>query len=357
MPTYNYHCEACGHQFEQFQSITAKTLKKCPRCGKLKLNRTIGLAHSESYEKIAENYAPASASNSKTKDMRVPAKEEIAQLPLGAQVAFAARCARRVQPLFTFFWPGAPKKHVDALEKAILFAERFDSAAAAKANAAAKTFRNAVAAEASDAVKTFCRAVAPIIAASNAAGEATEAVRSASISEIARAVVYAVASSSRCAADIATTLHPSIPSTITAIKYTTAIPVAAKKISSQYNKWERLFIQEIRQDYDKLIKAVKKEKWAINKSVEPEFFGSMWPDGKPEGWPETKQISAKTLRPGVLFFEQPAMEFYIKPGKASKETILEVFNALSEYHRAMGGLGLEFTFDGQYVYAREGVNV
>jgi len=42
MPTYEYECEQCGHAFEEFQSITAKALKKCPKCGKPKLHRLIG---------------------------------------------------------------------------------------------------------------------------------------------------------------------------------------------------------------------------------------------------------------------------------------------------------------------------
>jgi len=42
MPTYEYACENCSHQFEQFQSITARPIKKCPECGKLKLQRLIG---------------------------------------------------------------------------------------------------------------------------------------------------------------------------------------------------------------------------------------------------------------------------------------------------------------------------
>ena len=42
MPTYEYVCDACGHEMEEFQSITAKPLKKCPSCGKLKLRRLIG---------------------------------------------------------------------------------------------------------------------------------------------------------------------------------------------------------------------------------------------------------------------------------------------------------------------------
>lgn len=42
MPTYEYLCEACGHEMEEFQSISAKPLKKCPECKKNKLKRLIG---------------------------------------------------------------------------------------------------------------------------------------------------------------------------------------------------------------------------------------------------------------------------------------------------------------------------
>jgi putative FmdB family regulatory protein len=42
MPTYDYVCDACEHAFEQFQSITADALRKCPECGKMKLRRLIG---------------------------------------------------------------------------------------------------------------------------------------------------------------------------------------------------------------------------------------------------------------------------------------------------------------------------
>ncbi len=69
MPTYEYACENCAHEFEEFQSITAKPLKQCPECGKRKLQRLIGTGggvifkgsgfyqtdyRSESYKKAAE---------------------------------------------------------------------------------------------------------------------------------------------------------------------------------------------------------------------------------------------------------------------------------------------------------------
>ena len=33
MPTYEYECKKCGHQFEQFQSITAEPLTRCQKKG------------------------------------------------------------------------------------------------------------------------------------------------------------------------------------------------------------------------------------------------------------------------------------------------------------------------------------
>jgi putative FmdB family regulatory protein len=42
MPTYDYQCDACGHEFELFQSINDPVERKCPECGKLKLRRLFG---------------------------------------------------------------------------------------------------------------------------------------------------------------------------------------------------------------------------------------------------------------------------------------------------------------------------
>ena len=33
MPTYQYKCNNCGNEFEEFQTITEPPLEKCPRCG------------------------------------------------------------------------------------------------------------------------------------------------------------------------------------------------------------------------------------------------------------------------------------------------------------------------------------
>lgn len=42
MPTYEYRCDKCAHQFEEYQPITAAPLTKCPACGRRALQRLLG---------------------------------------------------------------------------------------------------------------------------------------------------------------------------------------------------------------------------------------------------------------------------------------------------------------------------
>jgi len=42
MPTYEYQCDACDHNFDEFQSFSEDPLTKCPKCGKKKLRRVFG---------------------------------------------------------------------------------------------------------------------------------------------------------------------------------------------------------------------------------------------------------------------------------------------------------------------------
>lgn len=42
MPTYDYRCSNCGHEFEEFQPITAAPLKVCPTCKRETLKRVLG---------------------------------------------------------------------------------------------------------------------------------------------------------------------------------------------------------------------------------------------------------------------------------------------------------------------------
>lgn len=42
MPTYEYVCDACDHEFEELQSFSDDALTKCPKCKKKKLRRLFG---------------------------------------------------------------------------------------------------------------------------------------------------------------------------------------------------------------------------------------------------------------------------------------------------------------------------
>lgn len=81
MPTYDYRCEKCDHEFELFQQMSESVKRKCPECGKLGLKRLIGTGagvifkgggfyetdyRSDSYKKAAE--ADKKAPESKKSD-------------------------------------------------------------------------------------------------------------------------------------------------------------------------------------------------------------------------------------------------------------------------------------------------
>ena len=46
MPTYEYECDACGHNFDEFQYFSEEQLTKCPECKKKKLRRLFGTGSS-----------------------------------------------------------------------------------------------------------------------------------------------------------------------------------------------------------------------------------------------------------------------------------------------------------------------
>jgi putative FmdB family regulatory protein len=91
MPTYEYKCDKCSHQFEQMQGITAKPLRKCPKCGKSALKRLIGTGatlifkgsgfyatdyRSENYKESVKRETPVKPSEKK-ETTATPAKSEI----------------------------------------------------------------------------------------------------------------------------------------------------------------------------------------------------------------------------------------------------------------------------------------
>jgi putative FmdB family regulatory protein len=82
MPTYDYQCNNCNYQFELFQGIKEPVKRKCPECGRMKLQRLIGPGaaivfkgsgfyqtdyRSDSYKKAAEAEKKAGSEKSADK--------------------------------------------------------------------------------------------------------------------------------------------------------------------------------------------------------------------------------------------------------------------------------------------------
>jgi len=88
VPTYEYQCDACEHNFDEFQSMTEEPLKKCPKCGKKKLRRLLGTGaaiifkgsgfyqtdyRSESYKSAAKSDAEPAKSDKDSAKSDAPA--------------------------------------------------------------------------------------------------------------------------------------------------------------------------------------------------------------------------------------------------------------------------------------------
>ena len=126
MPTYEYKCEACGHQFEKFQSITAAPIKKCPECGKSKVRRLIGTGagllfkgsgfYITDYRGDAYNKA-AKADSSSGGDVKSGGESKNGEAAKPAASSDAAPAAPAKSESKTESKPAAPKKESKSPKK------------------------------------------------------------------------------------------------------------------------------------------------------------------------------------------------------------------------------------------------
>lgn len=164
-----------------------------------------------------------------------PTKAEIQALPRWVRVAFAARCARRVLPIFAHLQPGAPEQDLTAVEQAVSITEHASTTAVADRMSAAGYEAGRVAGTASAAGS------APAVSASLA----VEAAYAGSVDE--------AVSASASSADHA---------------------VRAANVSSV-----------VLADFHALV-AWSQLNYAFDSTpCPPVVAGPLWPDGVPEGWP------------------------------------------------------------------------
>lgn len=243
-------------------------------------------------------------------NVKLPSKKEIAQLPRWAQVAFAARCARRVQPLFKHFWPDASAEHVEALDRTITISERGAARAADDDHA--------------------------YNAAANAANAADTAAINATTATTALAAAFAAAAA-RAADD---------DDDNNTARAADAARAAAARVGAEA---ERTVLRAMRIDFEELKARAVAEQWIDDTPVPPSVFGPLWPEGEPEFWPATESESEPL---------ELVIELEVPDGVDDDEVAERVSELLAEMdglHRAMGGGGLKIAGVDVEVFAGEGV--
>jgi len=260
------------------------------------------------YEQELAIYKPSTESRNE-----VPQPEDVNKLPRRACVAFAARCARRVQLLLDE-WQEVTEKHRYAIWMAIAHAEStafgrpFDTQAAG--GAIADQARAVVAVAAGAGPKAAAASAAEAAATANAAAE-EEAGASHAIG-------------------MSVVAHYATGASISAWNAATTLGAAAAQSASA----------AIWSNYDALLKAAQEQQWTNKTQVPPSFFGPMWPNGEPKDWPKP---SIPQIRHARDSGERLAVQAYVSeftPEDEAVSGLVRLYRALSNYHKARGGAGL-----------------
>jgi hypothetical protein len=263
----------------------------------------------------------------------LPTEEEITELPRWARVAFAARCARRVLPLCRHFWRNASSEQITVVTQAVELAER----SAAKANAVLDVYGVAEAAANASMrhqLSRFDKDFNPR-AAEDAANAATAPDTFAGSVPLFADAIVAVSNAADTAANAA---KAATDFNATATNTTYAAANAANAVenagyaangAATANARERA-VQAIAHDFQIISAVARVEHWTHDTSVPPEFFGPLWPEGAPPGWPTDPDPP-----------QHSTLELDLVAGERVIDRIVEneavnLFNALNRYHIARG---------------------
>lgn len=189
-------------------------------------------------------------------------EKELQQLPRWAIVAFATRCARRVEPLLAQVWSKAPYEHIQAISRSITIAESSartgrgeDStifSAAAYANASAND----------DAADTNADDLIAAFAVTNAAGEAAKAAYFASN-------IFANSTASNANSDVVAAAYLAAVNAVNAIN------------AHDANGGGDAANVAARSDYDLLLTRASRARWTNDTPVDVSTLGPLWPNGDP----------------------------------------------------------------------------
>ncbi len=316
-------CNNCGAVLNESPELPVEERKPCPNCGSS--TRTYDIAITESAG--ATDFAFVTVTNpvvdSSAKLLRSPSLEQVESLPRWARVAFAARCARRVAPLFRKFWPDAPLEFDAKLEMAVSTAEKSAGQAGRDINGGEVT-----------------TPASAIICANYACDAVMAALRDRDrVKTVLEAVPRAIVAFTKQANEAETL--PVIP----VIAHNAALAIAQSNAegSQDYKQAIQTAEAAIRHDFQSLLELANAEKWDDATPVGPDRFGPLWVTHSELPERNTSEIAL------------PDLELYIDPGEADAEVVADVLIALSELNKAAGGLGLSYKITGTAVSAAQEV--
>jgi hypothetical protein len=247
----------------------------------------------------------------------LPSKEEIMRLPLRAQVAFAGRCARRVQPLFVERWPDLMtlnEHHASAIDEVISLVQ----SAAVSPVSRSRVYELAYLAH----------------NAGNSAARHHSAFVSADVARAAHSAAHAACSAAD-AADAYTGGPPRASDAAYAHSHCAAHACSAAHSSADAANTPAA-IEAIRRDFELLCAAAEQDGWTHDTPVPQSFFGPFWPQGEPEDWPEEAMEPRLDAKQYELIVEGPA--------GASENEVLEATRQLARHldrlNRSPGGRGI-----------------
>lgn len=218
------------------------------------------------------------------------------KLPLYARIAFVARCAGRLQPLYSHYCPELPEKYTSAVEKAISLLENITA----------------------ECDVDIPRCAAYTTAAKLAAGAAKPDSPAAAVATIAVAGLR-LAGNPFSQAELAGFLEFLLQT----------IQKAVQPIGAQAWTWKAMY-----RDLTLLKELSRYLQWTDDTPVSVKMLGPLWPEGEPEGWPIHEDASAMS----ELIFDLEVPEGVSE--QEVLERVRELYELANDLHKSFGGSGL-----------------
>jgi hypothetical protein len=226
--------------------------------------------------------------------------EELNILPQWARVAFAARCAQRVNGLFPFCWKDAPNKYALAVERAVAVA--------------AKAAKDGIHQPDNDLCIDISEAVTRTVG---------------------KGVAHASAFAAHSAVAIAMLHEPMVEQLL---KEHHAMSSHHSSRAARQVDCEVEVFNAQRYDFLMLKRLAEIHGWDDDSPVDPEICGPIWPEGVPEKWP-LPDPDVENRKQG----EYLDLMFDLPPDvddETAQHLIRELYEKLNDHHIAHGGNGL-----------------